>query len=90
MTPPRDEKELTGEIAHELNNLLHVIKNSLELITRRLDSVSPEVRGYIEMADRNADRAANLAHRLLALSRREPPDSGTGDSNKAAPPKDAA
>jgi len=80
MTRPREEQEITGEIAHELNNLLHVIKNSLELITRRLDSVSPEVRGYIEMADRNTDRAARLTQRLLALSRQQPPD----------PPKGAA
>jgi signal transduction histidine kinase len=63
--------QLTGGIAHDFNNLIHVIKNALELIARRLDPVSPEVRGYIEMADRNADRAASLTQRLLAFSRRQ-------------------
>jgi PAS domain S-box-containing protein len=63
--------QLTGGIAHDFNNLLHVIKNATEILERRLHSVEPEVRNYLDMLKRNADRAASLTNRLLAFSRRQ-------------------
>ena len=63
--------QLTGGIAHDFNNLIHVIKNSAGLLERRLQNLEPDVRGYIEMLKRNADRAASLTQRLLAFSRRQ-------------------
>jgi PAS domain S-box-containing protein len=63
--------QLTGGIAHDFNNLIHVIKNSAGLLERRLQNMEPDVRGYLEMLKRNADRAASLTQRLLAFSRRQ-------------------
>jgi PAS domain S-box-containing protein len=63
--------QLTGGIAHDFNNLLHVIKNAAEILERRLHGIEPEVRKYLEMLKRNAERAASLTHRLLAFSRRQ-------------------
>lgn len=63
--------QLTGGIAHDFNNLIHVMKNAAGLLERRLQNTDPEVRNYLEMLKRNADRAASLTQRLLAFSRRQ-------------------
>jgi PAS domain S-box-containing protein len=63
--------QLTGGIAHDFNNLLHVIKNAADVLARRLQGVDPEIREYLAMLKRNADRAASLTQRLLAFSRRQ-------------------
>ena len=63
--------QLTGGIAHDFNNLLHVIRNAADLLERRLQDAGPEVRNYLDMLKRNADRAASLTQRLLAFSRRQ-------------------
>jgi PAS domain S-box-containing protein len=64
--------QLSGGIAHDFNNLLQVIKNGVELLQRRLQSVDHDVARYLEMIGRNVDRAASLTQRLLAFSRRQP------------------
>jgi PAS domain S-box-containing protein len=66
--------QLTGGLAHDFNNLLHVIKNGIELVERHLRDVQPQVRTYLDMVKRNADRAASLTQRLLAFARRQPLD----------------
>jgi PAS domain S-box-containing protein len=66
--------QLTGGLAHDFNNLLHVIKNGAELVERHLRDVQPQVRTYLDMVKRNADRAASLTQRLLAFARRQPLD----------------
>lgn len=63
--------QLTGGIAHDFNNLLHVIKNAVDLMERRLSTIEPEVKTYLDMLKRNTERAAALTHRLLAFSRRQ-------------------
>jgi PAS domain S-box-containing protein len=63
--------QLTGGIAHDFNNLLHVIRNAADILERRLKDITPEVRNYLDMLKRNADRAASLTARLLAFSRRQ-------------------
>jgi PAS domain S-box-containing protein len=63
--------QLTGGIAHDFNNLVHVMKNAAELLEKRLQSNDPELRNYLDMLKRNADRAAALTQRLLAFSRRQ-------------------
>jgi PAS domain S-box-containing protein len=63
--------QLTGGIAHDFNNLLHVIKNATTLLELRLQDVGPDVRNYLDMLKRNAERASSLTQRLLAFSRRQ-------------------
>ncbi len=63
--------QLTGGVAHDFNNLIHVIKNAAELLEKRLHNIDADARKYLDMLKRNAERAASLTHRLLAFSRRQ-------------------
>ncbi|WP_206667944.1 hybrid sensor histidine kinase/response regulator [Teichococcus oryzae] len=67
--------QLTGGLAHDFNNLLTGITGSLDLIAMRLaQGQSDGLERYIDSAQRAAERAAALTHRLLAFSRRQPLD----------------
>ncbi len=63
---------LTGGVAHDFNNVLTVVIGSLDLLKRRLaDGTAAQLR-LIDSALDGANRAATLAHRLLAFSRQQP------------------
>jgi len=64
--------QLTGGIAHDFNNLLAAISGSLELSRSRAEQrrMAEFVR-YNEAALATVNRAAALAYRLLAFSRRQ-------------------
>jgi PAS domain S-box-containing protein len=64
--------QLSGGIAHDYNNLLHVIRNAVEVLGHRLRTTEPDTQRLLDMIQRNADRAAMLTQRLLAFSRRQP------------------
>ncbi|HUK00003.1 MAG TPA: PAS domain S-box protein [Stellaceae bacterium] len=65
--------QLTGGVAHDFNNLLTVIFGNLETLQRRLpEKDDDDLRRLVEGAIRGATRAAQLTHRLLAFSRRQP------------------
>jgi PAS domain S-box-containing protein len=74
--------QLTGGIAHDFNNLLHVIKNAAAMLRLRMRNEEVEVRRYLDMVERNADRAATVTHRLLAFSRQQPLEPKPADANK--------
>jgi PAS domain S-box-containing protein len=63
--------QLTGGVAHDLNNLLTVIMAGLERAGR---SAADDARLHraLETAQRGAERAASLTAQLLAFSRRQP------------------
>jgi PAS domain S-box-containing protein len=63
--------QLTGGIAHDLNNLLTVILANLERAEMVLDDPARLARA-IAGAQRGADRAAALTSQLLSFSRRQP------------------
>ncbi len=66
---------LTSGISHDFNNLLSGITGFLELAQRRLSQGRVEnIERYLSGAMSSAHRAANLVHRLLAFSRRQPID----------------
>src|SRR6185437_4902737 len=62
---------LSEGIAHEFNNVVHVIKTAVALLQRR-GSADEQACGFLHMIKRNADRAAGLSQHLLALARRQP------------------
>lgn len=62
---------LSEGIAHEFNNVVHVIKTSVALLLRR-GPPDEQAAGFLQMIQRNADRAAGLSQHLLALARRQP------------------
>jgi signal transduction histidine kinase len=62
---------LTGGVAHDFNNVLHVISNAVAVLERRANPGETELKKYLEMIRRNADRAAMTTARLLAFSREQ-------------------
>lgn len=63
--------QLTGGVAHDLNNLLTPIMGSLDLLRRRGVGGEREQR-MIDGALQSAERAKTLVQRLLAFARRQP------------------
>jgi PAS domain S-box-containing protein len=61
-----------GEIAHDLNNLLQVIRNGAELLRRRVAAADAEAGSLVEMVRRNTESAANLTQQLLTIARPAP------------------
>jgi len=61
--------ELTASLAHEINNPLQAIHNSLQLLLSF--PLSPEEQqSYIEMADEEIERLITMVKRILDFSRR--------------------
>ena len=73
--------QLTGGIAHDFNNLLTIISGNLDTMRRRLGEaasaeplreLAAKLTQPLERAMIGAKSAAQLTHRLLAFSRRQP------------------
>ncbi|MDH3581404.1 MAG: response regulator [Hyphomicrobiales bacterium] len=60
--------QLTGGIAHDLNNILAVIQGGVELLAKDKNVDPPLIRTVLRATSRGSD----LIHRLLAFSRRQP------------------
>jgi signal transduction histidine kinase len=65
--------QLTGGLAHDLNNYLAVIMGNLDMLVERRHA-DPEVTKLIDGALGGARRGAELTRSLLAFSRRQPLD----------------
>ncbi len=67
--------QLTGGIAHDFNNMIQSITGALDLIGERMKAGrAGEIDRHLHAAASSAERAADLTHRLLAFSRRQPLD----------------
>jgi two-component system NtrC family sensor kinase len=73
--------QLTGGIAHDFNNLLMIIIGNLESLARQFSDTS-KLHRKIQNALDGAQRAAQLTHRLLAFSRRQPLDPKPVNANQ--------
>lgn len=62
---------LTGGIAHDFNNMLSVVIGNLDLLQKSVKGDS-KAEPRVRMAMEGAQRCADLTHRLLAFSRRQP------------------
>ena len=72
--------QLTGGIAHDLNNMLQGIVLPLQLIRQRVAQQRyGDVSRYVDAGLASARRAGSLTQRLLAFSRRQPLDSRAVD-----------
>jgi PAS domain S-box-containing protein len=56
-------------VAHDLNNLLQVIRNGAELVRRRVGTADSETVSLLDVVRRNADSAARLTQQLLKMAR---------------------
>ncbi|MBV8613150.1 MAG: PAS domain-containing protein, partial [Acetobacteraceae bacterium] len=64
--------QLTGGIAHDFNNMLQGISSNLEMLQRRVEQGrAAEARQFTDAIGKTVERAAALAHRLLAFARRQ-------------------
>lgn len=63
-----DKTHQIAELAHDLNNALHVIASAIEIVQRRLPAADAQAASALSSAKRNVDTAAQLAHQLLVLS----------------------
>lgn len=66
---------LSGGVAHDFNNVVQVIKNCVRVLQRRLAD-QPQQLQFLDMIERNADRAADLSQHLLGFARPEGLESG--------------
>ncbi len=62
---------LTGGVAHDFNNLLSIILGRLEMTAAEL-SDRPQLREWIDVCIKAADRGASLTRSMLAFSRKQP------------------
>ena len=67
---------LTGGIAHDFNNMLSVVIGNLDLLQKSLRG-NERAQKRVKMALEGAQRCADLTHRLLAFSRRQPLQAAT-------------
>ena len=83
--------QLTGGMAHDFNNLLTVILGNLDMVRRQLDAGrrapqwAAKLVRPVEMAMQGARNAAELTHRLLAFSRRQPLAPRAFEMNRLVP-----
>jgi signal transduction histidine kinase len=63
--------QLTGGIAHDLNNILTVIVGTIEILAESVAD-RPELVAITNMIDEAAARGADLTQRLLAFARKQP------------------
>ncbi len=74
--------QLTGGLAHDLNNMLAVIISGLNLTQKRIAAGNTDVQRFIDAAMDGATRAATLTNRLMAFSRQLPLAPQSIDANK--------
>jgi signal transduction histidine kinase/CheY-like chemotaxis protein len=63
--------QLTGGIAHDLNNILTVITGTIEILAEAVAD-RPELAALAKMIDEAAARGGDLTQRLLAFARKQP------------------
>src|SRR5690606_38784757 len=64
--------QLTGGFVHDFNNILQVVGNNIELVTRGIASGRADVGRHLETARDAIRRATLLTGRLLAFARKQP------------------
>ncbi|MET0678033.1 MAG: ATP-binding protein [Bradyrhizobium sp.] len=63
--------QLTGGVAHDLNNILTVITGTIEILAEAVED-RPPLAAITKMMDEAATRGAGLIQRLLAFARKQP------------------
>jgi PAS domain S-box-containing protein len=72
---------LTSQIAHELNNPIYGIMNSLELLKGEVNSQSPK-RRFLDMSLEETSRIADLLRKMLSFSKPDEEEKKPTDVNR--------
>jgi hypothetical protein len=56
-----------GQAAHDLMNLLSIVRNYTGLVQRQVDD--PTLSGFLDQVQLAVDKAAEVAHRLHTIGR---------------------
>jgi len=75
--------QLSGGVAHDLNNILTVITGTIEILAEAVAD-RPQLVAIAKMIDEAADRGADLTQRLLAFARKQPLQPREVDVNSLA------
>jgi signal transduction histidine kinase len=75
--------QLTGGIAHDLNNILTVIIGTIEILSEAVAD-RPELAALAKMMEEATARGADLTQRLLAFARKQPLQPREVDVNSLA------
>jgi nitrogen-specific signal transduction histidine kinase/CheY-like chemotaxis protein len=59
---------LSGEVAHDFNNVLQVIQSAVDLLRQRLPRERGDLVALVDMLERNAGNGAGLTRKLVAFS----------------------
>ncbi|MFN2644452.1 MAG: ATP-binding protein [Burkholderiales bacterium] len=59
---------LSGEVAHDFNNVLQVIQSAVDLLRQRLPRERADLVALVDMLERNAGHGAGLTRKLVAFS----------------------
>lgn len=63
--------QLTGGVAHDINNLLTPIMGALDMVSRRYSDADARTKRLLDGALQSTDRAKTLVNRLLGFARRQ-------------------
>lgn len=63
--------QLTGGLAHDMNNLLSPILSTLDTLQRRFDGDDPALGRSLDRAIQSAERAKTLVSRMLGFARKQ-------------------
>ena len=74
--------QMTGGVAHDMNNLLLIIQASLERLEPHVPAENQAAIKSVQMALRGVERATALTGQLLAFARRQPLDPKPVEANR--------
>lgn len=74
--------QMTGGVAHDMNNLLLIIQASLERLERHVPARNQAAAKAVQMALHGVERATALTGQLLAFSRRQALDPKPVETNR--------
>jgi two-component system, OmpR family, sensor histidine kinase KdpD len=65
----RRRENLVATLSHELGTPLTSLRMAIEMLTQRADKVDPELRSFLDIANEDVQRLADVSQRFLDLAR---------------------
>jgi two-component system, OmpR family, sensor histidine kinase KdpD len=65
----RRRENLVATLSHELGTPLTSLRMAVEMLTQRADALAPELRGFVDIANEDVQRLADVSQRFLDLAR---------------------